>query len=97
MPFNPFFPHVERDLIKTLKFGRKNDTSTEDDFIGYDSKVVSRRHSEIWAVGQDVIFFLFSPLFFIYQTIKNNHLFIFFLKKYIRFIFVIQNLKVELF
>jgi len=55
IPFNAFFPIIERDVLKTLKFGRKKENEDNDpEFIGFDSKVVSRRHTEIWAVNGDV-------------------------------------------
>ena len=57
IPFNAFFPIIERDVLRTLKFGRKKDSeeaSNDPDFIGFDSKVVSRRHTEVWAVNGDV-------------------------------------------
>lgn len=56
-PHNPYFPTVDRDVLRTLKFGREKeskDTSPVDpDFIGFDSKVVSRKHAEIWTVGDE--------------------------------------------
>jgi len=62
IPFNAFFPIIERDVLRTLKFGRKKDDPGNDpDFVGFDTKVVSRRHSEIWAVNGEVSF---SPPFF---------------------------------
>ncbi len=48
-------------MLRTLKFGRKSEGAADPDFIGFDSKVVSRRHAEIWHVNGEV--FLFFTLF----------------------------------
>jgi len=54
VPFNSYFPIIERDVLRTIKFGRKKeDAGNDPDFIGFDSKVISRRHAEIWAVNED--------------------------------------------
>jgi len=52
VPHNNFFPIVERDLIRTLKFGRQGEqTDPDPDFFCFNSRVVSRRHAEVWAVN----------------------------------------------
>jgi len=54
VPFNSYFPIIEKDVLRTIKFGRKKDeTGNDPDFVGFDSKVISRRHAEIWAVNED--------------------------------------------
>jgi len=54
IPFHDTFTVMERDVLRTIKFGRKKEDSNNDpDFIGFDSKVVSRRHAELWAVNGD--------------------------------------------
>lgn len=54
LPHNSLFNPVDRDVLRTVKFGRlKADDNNDADFIGYDSKVVSRRHAEIWAVNNE--------------------------------------------
>jgi len=46
------FPVIRRKMVdgKRLKFGRKvsKDKSTDDFFVTFQSKVVSRKHAEIW-------------------------------------------------
>jgi len=52
IPHNSYFPVVEREVLRTLKFGRQGETIDPDpDFVSYVSRVVSRRHAEIWSVN----------------------------------------------
>jgi len=89
IPHNSFFQILDRDVLRTLKFGRQvssrffvdcglpwNQSSqshlffdfilfnvawqgeaaeADPDFIAYNSRVVSRRHAEIWAVNGEVL------------------------------------------
>ena len=81
VPHNGFFQIIDRDVLRTLKFGRtvrffllrswlfpffsqwpplilQGEVAEADpDFIGFNSRVVSRRHAEIWAVNGEVCYF----------------------------------------
>lgn len=46
---DPFFPTAQREVAKSLQIGRKMENQGDSDpsFIGYDTKVVSRKHAEL--------------------------------------------------
>lgn len=53
---DPMFPTLTKELTKPVKVGRHMGPESDADpfMICYETKVVSRIHAEIWAVGNDV-------------------------------------------
>lgn len=54
VPHNSAFSAIDCDVPRTVKFGRVTEPPTDEaDFVGFNSKVVSRRHAEIWTVNNE--------------------------------------------